>query len=100
LKAIRKGSGSLDRIESSRRDHRGVYITIGYPAVVIAVYWLMNSSTTTGLEWAMGNLWTLGAMTAFVYGFNALNAVSEQQNRFGRAVESIPDATSEATRVT
>lgn len=76
------------------------YITIGYPAVVIAVYWLVNSSTTAGLEWALGNLWMLGAMTAFVYGFNALNAVSERQNLIGRAVESIPDATSEATRAT
>jgi hypothetical protein len=55
------------------------YITIGYPAVVIAVYWLMNSPTTTGLEWVLGNLWALGAMTAFVCGFDALNAVSERQ---------------------
>jgi hypothetical protein len=76
------------------------YITIGYPAVVIAVYWLVNSSTTAGLEWALGNLWALGAMTAFVYGFNALNAVSERRNLIGRAVESIPDAASEATRAT
>ena len=41
------------------------YITIGYPAVVIAAYWLLNSSTATGLEWAIGNLWALGAMVSF-----------------------------------
>ena len=55
------------------------YITIGYPAVVIAVYWLLNSPTATGLEWALGNLWALGAMSSFVYGFNALDAESERQ---------------------
>ena len=55
------------------------YIIIGYPAVVIAVYWLLNSPTTAGVEWALGNVWALGAMTAFVYGFNTLNAVAERQ---------------------
>ena len=35
------------------------YITIGYPAVAIAVYWLMNSSTVSGLEWARVTLWAL-----------------------------------------
>jgi hypothetical protein len=74
------------------------YITIGYPAVVIALYWLVNSSTTAGLEWALGNLWALGAMTAFVYGYNALNAVSERQNLIGRAVESMPDPAKRAGR--
>lgn len=67
------------------------YITAGYPAVVIAVYWLMSSSTISGLEWVLGNLWALGAMTAFVYGFNALNAEYERQTLAAFDVESIPD---------
>ena len=113
LKAIRRGSGILIgsslvgiitvvalggwHLRNRRHPNWSVcpdgrfYITIGYPAVVIALYWLVNSSTTAGLEWALGNLWALGAMAAFVYGFNALNAVSERQNLIGRAVESMPD---------
>jgi hypothetical protein len=67
------------------------YITVGYPAVVIAVYWLMNSTTVGELEWVLGNLWTLGAMTAFVYGFNALNAESERQTSSHLDIESIPE---------
>ena len=55
------------------------YVTLGYPAVVIAVYWLTNSPTIGGFEWTLGNLWALGAMIAFVTGFNALNAESERQ---------------------
>jgi hypothetical protein len=113
LKAIRSGSGILIgsslvgiitvvalggwHLRNRRHPNWSVcpdgrfYITIGYPAVVIALYWLVNSSTTAGLEWALGNLWAIGAMTAFVYGFNALNAVSERQNLIGRAVKSFPD---------
>ena len=67
------------------------YFTVGYPAVVIAVYWLTNSSTIGGLEWALGNLWTLGAMTAFVYGSNALNVESERQNSSHLDIESISE---------
>jgi hypothetical protein len=74
------------------------YITIGYPAVVIALYWLMNSSTTAWLEWVLGSLWAVGAMTAFAYGYNALNAVSERQNLIGPAVESMPDPAKHAGR--
>ena len=67
------------------------YITIGYPAVVIAVYWLTNSATIGGLEWALGSLWALGAMSTFVYGFNALNAESEGTYLSDFDVESIPE---------
>jgi hypothetical protein len=67
------------------------YITVGNPAVVIAVYWLTNSSTIGGLEWALGNLWALAAMSAFVYGFNALNAESERTILSDLDVESIPE---------
>jgi hypothetical protein len=67
------------------------YITLGYPAVLIAVYWLANSSTIGGLEWALGNLWALGAMSAFVYGFNALNAESDRTNVSNLDMESIAE---------
>ena len=48
-------------------------ITLGYPAVVIAVHWLVEVTSSTDWAWALGNLWALAAMTSFVYGFNALN---------------------------
>jgi hypothetical protein len=50
------------------------YITSGYPLVAIAVYFLSSTTTGTDWEWVLGNIWALVAMTAFVYGFNALNA--------------------------
>ena len=67
------------------------YITAGYPAVVIAVYWLINASTIGGIEWALGHLWALASMFAFVYGFKALNAETESTNLSDLDVESIPE---------
>jgi hypothetical protein len=66
------------------------YITLGYPAVIIAVYWLTNSPKIGGFEWVLGNLWALGAMIAFVCGFNALNAESERQALSHLDIESVP----------
>jgi hypothetical protein len=58
------------------------YITLGYPAVAIAVYWLVEATRSTDWAWALGNLWALAAMTFFVYGFNALNGdTSEHTSR-------------------
>jgi hypothetical protein len=65
------------------------YIGMGYPALAIAIYWLVQSTTTTGWEWAIGNLWALVAMISFVYGFNALHRACEQHQRASRAIESI-----------
>jgi len=50
------------------------FVLTGYFAVAIGVYWLVGAPTATGWEWLVGNLWTLGAMTSFVYGFEALQA--------------------------
>jgi ABC-type Fe3+ transport system permease subunit len=49
------------------------YITLAYPAVAIAVYWLAQSATGTDWMWALGCLWALVAMVSFVYGFQELN---------------------------
>lgn len=64
-------------------------ITTGYPAVAIAVYWLSQATDTHDWEWALGNLWALGAMVLFVYGFNALREACEQQKHASRAIETI-----------
>ena len=47
---------------------------------------------TTGFEWALGNLWALGAMTAFVYGFNALDAERERRAFSDPYIESLPES--------
>ena len=58
------------------------YIVAGYPAVALAVFWLVGAATTTGWEWAIGNAWALAAMVSFVYGFNALRrAASSSRTR-------------------
>src|SRR3954447_24980887 len=72
------------------------YIIIGYPAVAIAVFWLVQATTTSSWDWAFGNLWALGAMVSFVYGFNALHCASEQQQQTSNAIESIAPASSDA----
>ncbi|MET0701839.1 MAG: hypothetical protein ABWY93_19475 [Mycobacterium sp.] len=66
------------------------YIYCGYPMVALAVYWLTGSPTSTGWEWALGNAWALVAMVSFVYGGNALNAASLQQQAAAQAIESLP----------
>lgn len=78
------------------------YITAGYPAVAIAVFWLVDASiratttTTVGWEWAIGNLWALVAMVSFVYGFNALHCACEKQRQAAQAIESIDSTGDEA----
>ena len=61
------------------------YITLAYPAVAIAVYWLVQAINAADWMWMVGNLWALAAMILFVYGFNALN------NDTSRHVSSAPD---------
>lgn len=72
------------------------YIVAGYPTVAIAVFWLVEATTTTGWEWAIGNLWALAAMVSFVYGFNALHRAREQQHQTSQAIESIEHTADEA----
>jgi hypothetical protein len=72
------------------------YIVAGYPAVAIAVFWLVDATTATGWDWALGNLWALVAMVSFVYGFNALHRAHEQQQQASQAIESITPPSDEA----
>ncbi len=50
------------------------YITAGYPLVAIAFYFLSRATSDTDWACALGNMWALVAMVAFVCGFDALNA--------------------------
>jgi hypothetical protein len=65
------------------------YITTGYPAVAIAVYWLSHVTDDHGREWVFGNLWALAAMVMFVLGFNSLRDACDLQGRVSREIESI-----------
>lgn len=65
----------------------------GYFLVMIAVYWLTSAPTMTDWEWALGNVWALGAMTAFVYGFGALDRVTAQHAWLSQMMEAIEPST-------
>jgi hypothetical protein len=64
-------------------------VTLGYPLVAIAVYWLVQSSGTDW-EWAVGNLWAFAAATLFVQGFNALNQSGKTSPFASREHEVLP----------
>src|SRR4051812_37703544 len=66
------------------------YITTGYPAVAIAVYWLSHVTDDHSWEWVFGNLWALVAMIMFVLGCNCLRDACYLQERVSRQIESIP----------
>ena len=73
------------------------YVSLGYPLVALAVYWLTASPTATTWEWAMGNAWALAAAMSFVVGFGALNTVTADHARFAMDFESIEPATGAIT---
>jgi hypothetical protein len=63
-----------------RKSHNGrFYVTMGYPSVTIAMYWLTQATVTTGLEWTFGICWAFVAMVLFVYGFESLAFDAVQQ---------------------
>jgi hypothetical protein len=71
------------------------YITSGYPLVAIAVYFLTSATSNTDWAWVGGNLWALVAMTAFVYGFNALNEAQQPASRGTGGNDENADASAE-----
>lgn len=53
------------------RDAR-FYITLGYPLVAVAVFFLANTIGHTDVNWLIGMVWSLVSVSLFVYGFQAL----------------------------
>lgn len=49
------------------------YITLGYPLVAVAVFFLANAIDNNDASWAAGMAWALVSTSLFVYGFQALN---------------------------
>ena len=68
-------------------------IFCGYALVAIAVYWLGVAPTATAWEWALGNMWALAAMIAFVSGFDALNRVTARHAERAQLLETVEPAT-------
>ena len=66
-------------------------IYCGYSLVAIAVYWLVTAPTAW--EWAVGNVWALGAMVAFVSGFDLLNRATAQHAERAQVFETVNDST-------
>ncbi|KUI23825.1 hypothetical protein AU196_02145 [Mycobacterium sp. IS-1742] len=68
------------------------FVLSGYPALIIALYWLTTAPSNTAWEWALGNAWTVVSMGCFVYGFNALDAVPRSQQSVSAAIETLSPA--------
>lgn len=73
------------------------YVSLGYPLVALAVYWLTASPTATTWEWAMGNAWALAAVVSFVVGFGALSRVTADHGVRSVELETIEPATGAIT---
>jgi O-antigen/teichoic acid export membrane protein len=69
----------------------------GYLLVAIAAYWLEAAPTATAWEWALGNLWALAGMVAFVVGFAALNRATARHGELAQQFETV-DPTVDAVR--
>ncbi|MDW5612023.1 hypothetical protein [Mycolicibacterium sp. D5.8-2] len=65
------------------------YVLSGYPLVAVAAYALTAAPTATTWEWALGNLWALAAMVAFVWGFESLNRATALHAERSQAYESV-----------
>jgi peptidoglycan/LPS O-acetylase OafA/YrhL len=74
------------------------YFDSAYLLVVIAVYWLIEASTTTGWEWAVGNSLLLAAVVSAVLGHNALQAATRRQAMRSHLLESLGDVQPSGSR--
>ncbi|BBZ34894.1 hypothetical protein [Mycolicibacterium confluentis] len=70
------------------RDGR-FYIVLGYPMLMIGLYWLIMAPTMTGWQSVLGDAWAFAAMVTFVYGFAHLQTTVERRNAAGQSLESI-----------
>ncbi|MGE0220261.1 hypothetical protein [Mycolicibacterium sp.] len=73
-------------------------IYCGYALVIFAVYWMVSAPTLVAWEWALGNVWALAAMLAFVNGFGTLNRVTAEHAWMAQFMESIEPSTGAVPR--
>jgi uncharacterized membrane protein len=69
----------------SSRDGR-FYVTLGYPFLAVAVYFLAGAADGSGLDWILANAWALVSTCLFVYGFQALDAPTSEPTPVERPV--------------
>lgn len=74
------------------------YVSISYPMIAIAAYFLMESSNGTAWAWALCLGWALAAITVFAIGFAALSDVVRQHHTVSQSIETIPDPVEAAAR--
>ena len=67
------------------------HIILGYPMLMIGLYWLIVAPTMTGWEALLANVWSFAAMVTFVLGFAHLQDAVDRQNAVERHLESIVD---------
>jgi hypothetical protein len=61
----------------------------GYALLTVALYWLVTAPTATAWEWALGNLWALAAMVAFVKGFESLRHAATRHAELAQQLETV-----------
>lgn len=77
-----------------RASDQGRFLVLsGYSLVAIAAYWLGTAPTATTWEWALGNLWALAAMLAFVSGFEMLNRTTSEHAERAQVFERVDAST-------
>ena len=74
------------------------YVSVSYPMIAIAAYFLMESSN--GTDWALALCvgWALAAITTFALGFIALNDVVHTHHTVSHSIETIPNPVEAAAR--
>jgi hypothetical protein len=73
-------------------------VLLGYPLLVIAVYWMSAAPHVTAWEWVLGNAWALAAMVSFVVGFDALNRVTTAHGERAKRLETLDTSTGSLPR--
>jgi hypothetical protein len=69
--------------------HARFCVSIAYPMVVIATYFLAAVPTQTGWDWVFGLVWAVAALVSFATGFEALRRVLRRQRRASLSIETI-----------
>ena len=74
------------------------YVSISYPMIAVAAYFLMESSNGTAWAWALCLGWALAAISVFAIGYAALSDVVRQHHTVSHSIETIDPVEAAARR--
>lgn len=64
-------------------------VSIGYPMVAIAAYFVVAAPAQTGWDWVFGLAWAVAAIASFTAGLTALGRVLRGQHNAAMSMETI-----------